>query len=362
MARHARVNAHILEAGLDRLRNLVIAPITNVDFPRVDLAQTEDPVESILSDPVFRETDGYFAHAPASSRSLVSARTQALLFSIIRNLMPAHVVEIGVYRASTTEAIARALNANRRGTIHAVDPFRSEYINAIFQQWPPELSSHLRFHPVNSVEFFATSHERRMRPSLVFVDGNHEYEFAYFDICSAARCLEPRGFIFIDNVSQPGPFLAARDFLMNNVGWIECGGSTAAYDQTRAYDPNRSAISGTDLMVLRAPEHQHIWHRPWSPGEARLKEGCARGAKLGLHRPSGAGTLSMQIVLRAFGPQISEVSGAARMQIDAGLSDITILLDQPLRVDNAFSELRAEQWFVWQAEAPLLLSEPPELL
>jgi hypothetical protein len=50
------------------------------------------------------------------------------------------------------------------------------------------------------------------------------------------------------------------------------------------------------------------------------------------------------------------------MQIDAGLSDITILLDQPLRIDDASSELRAEQWFVWQAEAPLVLSEPPELL
>jgi hypothetical protein len=107
-----------------------------------------------------------------------------LLYSVVRNLRPADVVEIGVYKASTTEAIARALHASGGGTIHAVDPFRREYIAAIFKQWPPELLERLKFHPISSVEFFAMIENWRIHPSLVFVDGNHEYEFAYFDICN----------------------------------------------------------------------------------------------------------------------------------------------------------------------------------
>jgi predicted O-methyltransferase YrrM len=352
-------HARILEIRLDRVRSLAIAPVTDIDYPRVDLARIEDPVPTILNNPNFRQTDEYFARGPTSSRSLVSARTQALLYCVVRNLRPAHVVEIGVYKASTTEAIARALNASGGGTIHAVDPFRSEYIAAIFKQWPPELLERLKFHPINSVEFFAMIEKWRIRPSLVFVDGNHEYEFAYFDICRAARDLAPRGFIFIDNVSQPGPFLAARDFLANNAEWIECGGLTAAYDQSRAYDPHRSLIQGTDLMVLRAPQHQQIWHRPWSPGETYLKKGYAGGARLRLHRPSGPGTLSMQIVLRGFGPQPSELSGSASVQISTATDEITITLEQPIETRGVFSHFRAEPWFVWQAETPLLLSEAP---
>ncbi len=353
--------ARMLEIRLDRVRDLAVAPVSNIDYPLVDLTQIEDPVSTIFDDPIFLKTDEYFARGPSSSRALVSARTQALLYSVIRNLRPSHVVEIGVYKASTTEAIARALSAGGGGTIHAVDPFRSEYISSIFKQWPLELLDCLQFHPINSVEFFTMIEKLRIRPSLVFVDGNHEYEFAYFDICRAARHLTPRGFIFIDNVSQPGPFLAARDFLANNPGWVECGGSTAAYDQSQAYDPHRSLLPGTDLMVLRAPQQQQIWRRPWSPGQIDLNQRYARGVYLKLHRPSGPGTLSVQIVMRGFGPQPSEVSGSASTRISTTSGEIKILLDQPLETHGTFSHVRAEPWFVWEAETPLLLSEAPQV-
>ena len=352
-------HARTLEIRLDRVRNLAIAPLATIDCPRLDLARIEDPVPTILDDPDFRRTDEYFAHGLASSRSLVSARTQALLYSVVRNLGPASIVEIGVYKGSTTEAIARALNASGGGTIHAVDPFRSEYIAAIFKQWSPELLKHLKFHPINSVEFFTMIEKWSIHPSLVFIDGNHEYEFAYFDICRAARDLAPRGFIFIDNVSHPGPFLAARDFLVNNAGWIECGGSTAAYDQQRAYDAHRSLIPGTDLIVLRAPQYQQIWRRPWSPGKTYLKKGYAGGARLRLHRPSGPGNLSMQVVLRGFGPQPCELSGSTGVRISAAKDEITLTLDQPLETHGVFSHFLAEPWFVWESESPLVLLEAP---
>src|SRR5215210_8855077 len=245
--------ARALEILLDGIDTLAVSPETNIPFPSLDLAQIEDPIPAILAHALFRQTDDFFSHNPASRRALVSAHTQALLYTLVRNLKPDHILEIGVYKAATSEALARALQANGRGTLHAVDPFRTEYIQAIFQQWPRELAARLEFHPVNSAAFFSDLENSKIRPSLVLVDGNHDYEFAYFDIVSSARYLAPRGFILVDNVAQPGPFLAVRDFLASNPGWSECGGSTADYDRSKAYDSGRSVIPHTDLIVLRAP-------------------------------------------------------------------------------------------------------------
>jgi predicted O-methyltransferase YrrM len=256
-------HARALEIRLDRIADLTIAPLDDIECPRLDFLQLDDPVPAILDHPSFIETERHFAQSRASSRSLVSSHTQALLYTVARNLRPDHVLEIGVYKAATTEAIARALHANGRGRIHAIDPFRTEYISAILKQWPAELAARVAFHATSSVEFFAAVQKRGIVPMLVLVDGNHAYEFAYFDICSAARLLGPRGLMFIDNISQPGPFLAARDFLRNNPGWLECGGSPDdALD--KPFDPQRSRIRHTDLLVLRAPQHQHVGARPWS--------------------------------------------------------------------------------------------------
>ena len=59
--------------------------------------------------------------------------------AIIRNLRPDHVFEIGSYKAGTTEALCRALQANGHGLLHTVDPFRGDYIAATIAHWPTEL-------------------------------------------------------------------------------------------------------------------------------------------------------------------------------------------------------------------------------
>ena len=73
------------------------------------------------------------------------------------------------------------------------------------------------------MDFYMEMERQSVRPGVVFVDGNHDYEFALFDIGRAAKYMTPGGFIFVDNVAQPGPFFAARDFLSANPGWREIG-------------------------------------------------------------------------------------------------------------------------------------------
>ena len=80
---------------------------------------------------------------------------------------------------------------------------------------------------------------QHIHPELVFVDGNHDYEFAFFDIACGARTIAPGGFIVVDNIAQPGPFFAARDFLAANPDWRELGTAATDYNRDKAFDRRR---------------------------------------------------------------------------------------------------------------------------
>jgi predicted O-methyltransferase YrrM len=351
--------ARNLEARIDGIGSLELAPLIDIPVPRVDLAAHDDPVPLILDDPSYRAAVEYFTRHGSLARSLFSFEGQALLHVLVRNLRPDHVVEIGVFKAVTTEALARALHANGRGVIHAVDPFRSEYIGAILSRWPASLAAHLKFHPRDSVQFFAELRRSDIRPSLVFIDGDHDYEFASFDLESAARVLTGGGFIAVDNIAQPGPFFAVRDFLDRHPGWLECGGSTADYDATRAFDTSRARIHGTDLILLRAPRQRTIWGRPWSPGETRNSSGRVAGVRVTVGHPCGPGTLHAQVILRGFGAQLTEVSATASASLDDKTADVTVPLADPLTTTG--DTFRVEPILTWQGDRPLRLARDPEV-
>ena len=156
-----------------------------------------------------------------SAQSLLSPQARALLYQVVRLSRPAEVVEIGAFRGGTTEALARALAAEGRGTVHAVEPFTAGEVRRARRPLAASAAGLCcGIDPTNSMAFFM---RMRRRPGLYLIDGNHDYEYAAFDIAAAARHLAPGGFIFIDNVSQAGPFEAAREFLSREPNFFECG-------------------------------------------------------------------------------------------------------------------------------------------
>ena len=357
LARQARK----LESTIDGIGGLDIAPLTDIPVPNIDLATHNDPIPLILRDPRYRDTIDYFTRHASATRSLLSIEAQALLHILVRNLRADHVVEVGVFKAATTEAIARALHSNGHGVVHAVDPYRSEYIAAVFKRWPASLSNHVSFHPRDSVQFFGELRRSEVRPSLVFIDGNHDYEFAAFDVESAARILIGGGFIAVDNIGQPGPFFAVRDFLERNPGWIECGGSTANYDRSKAYDRLRTRIPNTDLIILRGPRQRTLSMRPWSPGQVRISRGRVDGVRVPIGTPSGAGTLHVQIILRGFGAQPAEVGAVARTDLNKARETVSVPLATPLKVTGDFTHFTAEPILIWQGDEPLQLARDPDI-
>jgi predicted O-methyltransferase YrrM len=356
-----RRKAKELEIRLDGLhKGLAIKPISDIAFPRIDLAASKNPIAEIMTAPEFDATKTYFNDNPAAYRSLISSQSQALLYSLIRNLRPEYVFEIGTYKAGTTESICRALLANNKGIAHAVDPFQGEYIVAVLKFWPSELFRHVRLHMKDSMAFFGDMERQRIHPELVFVDGNHEYEYAAFDIACGARLLAPGGFIFVDNISQPGPFFAARDFLVANTGWRELGNTATQYNRDKAFDSGRGTVAETDFMILRAPMTYGVGERPFNVARTRWSTGKVAGVRLKFVPPDQAGRLTVQVVLRGFGMVPAETTAEASVQVEAGAKELSVTLAPPAQVEGQFVYFTVEPWLIWHGAQPLQLLAAPE--
>ena len=262
--------------------------------------------------------------------------------------------------AGTTEALCRALFANGKGLAHTVDPFRGDYVAAVLKCWPPELFRHVRLHAMDSMAFYKDMERQNVHPGVVFVDGNHDYEFAAFDIACGARAIAPGGYIFVDNIAQPGPFFAARDFLIANPDWRELGSAAANYDRGKAFDRHRRTILWTDFMVLRAPMRHAVGERPFNLGRGRWGSGQVTGVRLKLKPPDQPGRLDVQVVLRGFGTVPAETIGDASVQVEARSSELSVTLTPPARLDGQFVYFTVEPWLIWHGAQPLQLLAAPE--
>jgi predicted O-methyltransferase YrrM len=342
-------------------RSLLVDPIVDIPFVGIDLAEYPNPLPAIMAQDRFAATAEFFARCASNARSLLNHTSQALLYTLIRNQKPAHIVEIGTYKGGTAEALARAVHANGHGSVHTVGPFDTETFHAIEPSWPSALREATRFYPVNSMQFFMDADRTGLRFGVVLVDGNHDYEFAAFDIAAAARRIEPGGFIAVDNVSQAGPYFAAKDFLARNPGWTDCGLLAAAPDETLAFDPGRSNVPGTDFQFLRAPFVYPVGDRPQTCGDLAWSEAPVHGLRLTLARPGAAGMLHVQCVLRSFSqPRLGEVAGRGSRAVSSGAMVIEVPLNEPLAIAGQFDRYSVEPWLVWLGAEPLELSRPPE--
>lgn len=337
-----------------------VAPLTDIPFAKVDLAGIDNPVPAIVESPIFVETRRYFAEAPSAQRSLLTDFAQGLLYTVIRNQQPEHVVEIGTYKGGTSETLGRALVANGRGSLHTLSPFDAERFSAISPRWPQKLREAITYYPINSMEFFIKADAQKLSLDLVLVDGNHDYEFANFDIQAAARRMTPGGFIFVDNVAQAGPFFAATEFVAANPDWIDCGLYPLSTAYERAFDGNRTNIPGTDFFIFRAPPGYSIGARPRAFGNLHWLGGPVRGIRLSLSEGRSAGLLRLQSILRGFSEaNIVEISGEAVCAIDQQGAAVDLEFNPPLAADGEFDLYLVETWLTWTGSGPLRLTQAP---
>jgi predicted O-methyltransferase YrrM len=341
-----------------------VRPIEPIPYAAVDAGASADPIPTIIAAPEFAATTRWFAQE-LSGRSLLSPEAQALLFTFVRNLRPAHVFEIGTYLAGTSEAICRALAANGTGLLHTTDPFSLAAVPAILLKWPRQLRRHVRFYHLDSMAFFMRMEQMGVRAQLIFIDGRHDYQFAMFDLSMAARTLEPGGLILLDNVSQPGPYLAATDFLRDTPGWRECGNPGGRAGDNLPFDKQRARIHNSDLIALRAPSDLVVGARPVLLGERGFDRQEIRGVKLTIVEKSARGTLSIQCALRGHSASAAssgvEIIGAISLDLDGAEGPVSAPFEPPLVAAGAFYQMAVDVALMWRGEKPLHLSGPPTI-
>jgi predicted O-methyltransferase YrrM len=317
----------------------------------------------------YSEILAYFANYPP--RSLMSDHSRATLFTLIRMLRPKVVVEVGTLLAGTTEVMARALWENAKGTIYTTDPLGAERCPAIIGSWPQELRDKTHFRPLNSMDFFFELERKHVMADMVLVDGNHDFEFALFDLQMAARLLRPGGIIVMDNAEQSGPFQAARMFMAGQPTWRELGGAIASFDPSKPFDASRASLPDTSFIVLQAPDCLPIGVGPHSWGQTITKSSFLEGFSLDLVAQVTAGTLSYQAILRSFThastdvPEIKTV-GSFRIDLTGPSTTLTHKFEAPLRSDMQSryddAEFTVEIDLSWQADPgapPLALASVP---
>ena len=329
-----------------------------IPFPTIDLS-SDNPIPEIISAPKFGETGLAIEKTEAAQRGLISAVSAALIYTLVRNAKPQHVVEIGTYHGGTSELICRALHENGSGTLHTAGPFEAEHVLPIFNSWPQDLRRHLEFYPMTSMDLYYRLNARGIRPEIAFIDGDHSYQTALFDIQSLAKSLARRGFLLVDNVSQPGPYYAAMDFLQRNPDWTQCKVRDPKWaDPNKAFDPERTSIPETDFEILRAPRGYSIGSRPVTFGEM---SSATEVKGLRIHAESAGGTLHAQCVLRGFGSPSAEIVTMAALDI-ATPGTVDLMFPEPLVIKGSFERCSAEPWLVWSGETPLTLSRIPTII
>jgi predicted O-methyltransferase YrrM len=325
-------------------------------------------IAEVMASPEYAEIRAYFSLYPG--RSLMSDHSRALLYSLVRIMQPQLIAEIGTLHAGTTEVFARALWENGGGIVHTADPYGGERCPAIISQWPAELQRHAHFHAKSCMDFFARVVLESKVFDLLLIDGNHDYEYALFDLQMAVRLMRPGGVVVMDNSEQSGPFKATRLFLAANPAWREIGNAIASYDPLKPFERERASLPDTSFLLLRAPEYLSIGQGPHSWGQAWIDTPQLSGLRLQVVRQC-KGILLYQIYLRGFANgnqwvKEERIEGSVRIEVGDGEASIDHLPGPTLSVaslpeyDDQLFTLKLD--LSWQADSsspPLALATLP---
>ena len=335
-----------------------------------DLSSYAEPIGRLVDlpgAPGYQQTVEFFDGYP--ERSLASPGCRAFLFMAIKALRPRFVVEIGTYYAGTTEVLARGVAANGWGHIMTIDPCGAEGMPPTLESWPSQLSDVTTFAATDSMGLFTRLEHLRSAVDFVFVDGNHEYGCALYDLNMSAKWLSPGGIIVVDDQSEPSVYTATQDFVATHPGWQALGHVFEQFDPANPFaSMDRPSIQNTGFLVLVAPPTMEMRDRSVHFNYGPLEEGGIRGFAIDPMAGS-IGTLHARVILRSFhngvGAQQIDADVSAKLLGEAGSVDI--LLDSPSVTFHDFkkSYRMVELVLFWEGSdsgVALQLNEKPNVI
>ena len=220
-------------------------------FPVVNRDAGESLNEWLLRLPSANETNVIAKNFEPHSSGSPLPSVQAIMYQLLVERRSSNILEIGTLFGGSTHVLARAAHAVGNGLVVTIDPFGGDRAPAILRELPGELSKLVHFYPYNSMELFLQNLQAKIEFDAVFIDGDHSYAGAHFDLFSAAQCLKPNGLIIMDNTNESGVTFAALDFLERFPNWQALGVDSEGIK--RAYDLDKGvlrSINAHQLMLL----------------------------------------------------------------------------------------------------------------
>lgn len=326
-------------------------------------ARRADQLRKIPSVPSYEPATEHFRGV--QNGSLAGVADRAYYYHLIRLIKPKLGLEIGTFKAGTTEVFASAMQANGFGILLTIDPFGGDRVPPIIEKWPAELREYVSFSPVTSMECFIALEQKALEPDFVFIDGNHSYEYASYDLNMSARRLAPGGVIVLDDYNQPGVHQAAKDFLAANPGWEEIGGVLDAFNPNDPFGSMLPSIPDTGFLVLTSPAHFVVTDRPRSVDVGGFAEPSIRGFSIEPAPGCPSGSLHARVFWRSFHNSGQEqFQQTLSVALAEGQTSMTIDLPERMATtfDPASSRRSAEIVLFWRPDVPgrplRLLSRP----
>lgn len=331
-------NTQIVEPSI-KIENADVQPMLNPSSPiEQHLSHIEPPnaqsvtafLTQLQKSEYLEKCESVFNHYP--EQSLLSGKSRAILYSLTRFLKPNHVLEIGTYRAGSSEIIVRAMLQNSKGILTTIDPFGQERIPSILATWTPSFKNHINFLPLSSMDCFIKLGDN-YRFEIIFVDGDHSYEHALYDLQMAMRYVTPGGVVIMDNAEQTGVYWAVKSLLSVYPDWCELGSSLAKHDIRNPYDTMTSSIPGTSFLILQAPDRIFVHQHPRSFEIKNVPEAGLVGFDFFFKGEQKDGYINALIFFRSFmhggKPGIEQQNCIERFPIAAGSTIHRILFSKP---------------------------------
>ena len=320
----------------------------------------------IRDHPEYRKVLEAFASYP--ERSLLTASARAHLYYLIRTLDFRSVLEIGTYLAGTTELLARAVTENGDGRVVTLDPATDTGLvsNAI-AAWPAAMQEATTFKTVSSGDFlYLGSLHDQTKFDLIFVDGNHVYDYALFDLTLSAKRLRPGGIMAIDNVEITGVYYALRKFLDANPNWIMLGASDPGFS---IMDPGSVITKGPAsplyTVFMMAPETICVSRDNFCEFSILDVKGERLDAlKIALQGEGYTGWLEVYVKFtNSFGSTMPPYWSVQRVRVEVPPSDRELLVPISLSAPKEphVNYQHADIGLIWDGDRPLYITGIPEL-
>lgn len=309
--------------------------LIEIELSHLELPDTEDVTSflaALLNSDCLAKADEFFLKSPETS--LLSARGRSILYLLTRYLKPQNILEIGTYKASTSEILTCAIKQNGKGTLTTIDPFGGERVPPILDTWPESLKKHINFMPLSSMDYFMQIARGNISLDLVFIDGDHSYEFALYDLLMAAKHSSPSAVIVMDNVEQTGVYWAGKTFLSLNPDWRELGSSIAEHDKANPFLTMNPSFPDANFLLLQAPDCIKIASLPRSFMISPSNDKGLSGYNLTFRGQQGDGVLHVMTFFRSFYHGGYEGESEQKIQfmslpVKAGMTALQIEFHEP---------------------------------